>query len=203
MKHQTATLETCCSRSYSLPIISASTMKTTTALLAGLLLVEISAFAADADLKATVAAAAKKLADQSRYQWKTTVRSEGGGPFGGSPATTTGQIEKDGYAFVSSTGPQSNLEFARKAGKVAVVLEGNWMTLEQAVARSPAGGRGGGPFGGGGFNSGTVTDFKMPIAQVEELLGTATSFTKDGNTVTAELSADVVNELMNASTPFG
>lgn len=154
-------------------------MKTTCIFFATLLLLNFPASGADVDLKSNVATAAKKLIDQSGYQWKTTVRSEGGGPFGGN-ASTAGQIEKDGYTWVSSSSPQTSFEFARQADKAAVVLDGNWMTLDQAAARSPAGGRGGGPFGGGGFNPSTVSDFIMPIAQVEELLGKATNFKQDG-----------------------
>src|SRR5262245_30560892 len=95
----------------------------------------LSAFCADGDLKENVAAAAKRLAEQSGYQWKTTLRVEGAGTFGGN-SSTSGQIEKDGLMWVASTSPQTNFEFARQADKLAVVLDGNWMTLEQAVARS-------------------------------------------------------------------
>src|SRR5262245_1242186 len=133
-------------------------MKTLLLIASGAVCFSFMTSAADADLKSTVAAAARRLADQSNYQWKTTVRNEGGGPFGGN-ASTTGQIEKDGYQWVSSTSPQTSLEFAREADKAAVLLDGNWMTMDQAAARSPAGGRGGGPFGGGGFNPSTINDF--------------------------------------------
>src|SRR5439155_22259219 len=137
-----------------------SMMKTNATLLLGLLLANVPLSGADADLKANISEAAKKLADQSSYGWKTIMRTEGGGPFGGGNTTTTGQIEKDGYTWVSPASPNSSVEFARKADKTAVVLDGNWMTMDQAAARSSGGG--GGPFGGGGFNPSTVTDFKMP-----------------------------------------
>lgn len=167
-------------------------MRTTTTRLASLLLAYATACAADTDLKTTVSNAARKLADQPGYQWRTTVRSEGGGPFGGGNLSTFGQIEKDGYTWVSSTSPNTGVEFARKTAKTAVVFDGNWMTLDQAAQRSRAGGR-----GGGGFSPATVTDFKPPALQVEELLGQAANFKQDGPTVTAELSADAVGELMN------
>src|SRR5437773_6728145 len=122
-------------------------MKTFLLTIVGATVLTLSTRAAEADLKASVSAAAKKLAEQSGYQWKTTLRTEGGGPFGGN-ASTSGWIEKDGYTWVSSTSPQISFEFARKADKSAVVLEGNWMTMEQAAARSPARGRGGPPGGG-------------------------------------------------------
>src|SRR5262245_7875084 len=156
---------------------------------------------AAADLKAIVSEAAQKLSDQSSYQWKTAVRSEGGGPFGGN-ASTTGRVERDAYTRVSVTSPQTSLEFARKADKAAVLLDGNWMTPDQAAARLPAGGRGGGPFGGGGFNLNAVTDFKMPGMQVEEILSKASNLRQEGQTISADLSADAVNELMNAGNPF-
>jgi hypothetical protein len=167
----------------------------------GLLATNLTLRAADADPKGSAAAAVKSLADQSGYHWKTTVRSEGGGPFGGD-ASTAGKIEKDGYVWVSSTSPQASFEFARKADKAAVVLDGNWMTPVQAAARSQGAGRGGGPFGGG-FNLSAINDFKMPPAQAQELLGKLTNFRQDGGLVSAELNADAVTELLNASTPFG
>jgi hypothetical protein len=111
-------------------------MKTAIILISCLLLTDQRVFAADADLSAAVKAAARALADQPSYRWKTSVRAEGSGPFGGNSATS-GQVEKDGYTWVSSTSPNSSLEFARKADKTAVLLDGNWMTLDQAVARSP------------------------------------------------------------------
>ena len=75
------------------------------------------------------------------------------------------------------------------------------MTIEQATARSRGGRGGGGPFGGGGFNA--VANFKSPITQVEELRGKVSNYKQDGDTVTADLNADAVTELMNAGTPLG
>src|SRR5687768_14842071 len=159
------------------------------------LLAPVVAFAADADLKSTVAAAVQTLSDQASYQWSTTVRAEGGGPFRGT-TSATGQVEKAGYTWVSSTSPQGSFEFARKTDKAAVLIAGTWMTMDQAAGRSPAGGRGGGP-------SAATTDCKMPTTQVAEILSQATTFKQEAGTITAELSAEAVNELMNAAGPFG
>jgi putative heme-binding domain-containing protein len=158
------------------------------------------AFAGDADPAQALRAAAQKLASQSGYRWQTTVRSEGGGPFGGS-SNSTGETEKGGYTLVSAGLGNRTLEFARKADKPAVQLEGNWMTLDQAVARSAS--EGGGMFGRGGLNASTVTQFKLPDAELEELLGKTANFQEQGETVTGVLNPDVVNEFMNAGTPFG
>lgn len=178
-------------------------MKSISIILCWLLFGNAAIHADDAELKASISDAAKRLASQSSFRWKTTARTEGGGPFGGGNTATSGQIEKDGYIWVSSTSPNSSVEFARKADEAAVVLDGNWMTMEQAAERSPVGGRGGGPGGGGGFSRGAITDFKMPVTQVEELLGKASSFKQDGETVTAELSVEAVTELLNAGGPGG
>ena len=52
-------------------------MKTTTALFLGIVMATLPAPSALADAKDDVAAAVKKLAGQSSYQWKTTSRDEG------------------------------------------------------------------------------------------------------------------------------
>jgi putative heme-binding domain-containing protein len=149
--------------------------------------------------KPAVQAAAKKLSQQSGYQWKTSMSSEGGaGPFGGANASASGQIGKDGHTWISTGPPESAIEFARKADAVAVVLEGSWMTLDQAAERTP---RDRGP--GGGFNRAAITEFKMPLTQVGELLDRAASFKQDGDTVIAEFGPEAVNELYNAGSPFG
>ncbi|MBI1176494.1 DUF1080 domain-containing protein [bacterium] len=168
-------------------------------LLTGLLIVGTSANAADADLRASALSAIHKLADASSYSWKSTVESEGGGPFGGS-STTTGLTEKAGYTHVTSTGGSSPFEFARDADQFAVVLEDNWMTLDQAAERSSGGRRG--PFGGGGFNADTVRNFKMPPAEIEAVLANATNFRQQDNIISADLDATGIEDQLNAGSPI-
>lgn len=176
-------------------------MKFTFSLITLLVATNAVLFAADGELKTSVSAAAHNLADQSSYSWKTVTQTEGGGPFGGD-SSTSGQFEKDGYLWVSSTTPRTSTEFARKGNKAAVVLEGNWMTMEQAAERSPADRRRG-RFGGGGFNPSAITRFEIPIADVDNLLSMATNFKRDGGTVTAEFSADAASRLLSAGDPTG
>ncbi|HEV8543894.1 MAG TPA: hypothetical protein VGR78_16000, partial [Verrucomicrobiae bacterium] len=171
-------------------------MRTSTAFLfSTFVLTGASLFAADTDPKAGVADATKKLADLASYAWKTTTRNQGGGAFGGN-SSVRGKAEKGGYTWVSSSSPQPTLEFARKEGKAAVLLEDTWMTLDQASARRASGSRNAGPFGGG-FNEPAITDFKLPTAQVQELLTRLTNFKREGEVVTADLPAERVSELMN------
>lgn len=176
-------------------------MKTITHCLVALSLASPALSGADAEqeLKAAVSAAAKRLTEQPGYGWRTTVQGAGGGrPVGNT--STTGQVEKDGSIWVSPGSPGA-FEFARRADKVAVALDGNWMTVEQAAERSPRGR--GGPLGGGGLDPGSAAKFKMPLAEVEELLGKAGDFKQSGEAVTAELDADTVSELLGSAGRFG
>src|SRR5688572_19679734 len=148
-------------------------------------------------VKDAILAAARKLSNQAGYEWKTELRSEGGGAFarGG---TTRGLIEKDGYIWVASAGSDAAIELARKGEHVAVVLDGSWMTLEQAAERAPRdrGQR------GGGLERESIAAVKMPLAQIEELIEKAESFREDGVRRIAELRPEAVNELLSAG-PLG
>src|SRR5262249_36951833 len=108
-------------------------MRTTLLIVAGILAAGQPLLGADADLKTTVSSTVKKLADQPSYGWKTTVETDGRGPFGG--GAVTGQHEKDGYTRVSMPSFDGSLEFVMKSGKVAVLFEENWQTLAQATAQ--------------------------------------------------------------------
>ncbi len=166
-----------------------------TLLVAGMATTSWSVFGAGADLKTSVSAAAKRLADQPSYSWKTTVEAEGTGPFrSGGP--TSGQTEKSGYTRVAMPAADGTLEFVTKGGKTAVLIEENWQTMDQAAAQG-----GGQP---AAFTPSVVTNFKMPPAQVEEYLAKALDFQSDGERVTATLSEDVVRELLVGGAPgFG
>ncbi len=107
-------------------------MKTTFLTFAGLFLTAgLPLFSADADPKAYVSIAARRLADQPSFRWQTTVELDG--LFRGrGPAT--GQYEKDGYTRVRTPSIDGALEFVVKGGKAAVLIEEDWQTLEQVAA---------------------------------------------------------------------
>ncbi len=162
-------------------------MKIATFLLLSFVFGNLSVFSADADLKGAVSAAAKKLSAQSSYQWQTAVRSQGGA---GGNVSSTGKVDADGYVWITSPGQPGVAAHVGKAGKAAVLVDGNWMTLEQAAARTPAGGR-------GGSGPGAVNDPKMPATQAEELLSKLSNLTQAGESITGELDADAVIEQFN------
>jgi hypothetical protein len=175
-------------------------MRRTFVALAAVFVAPVLAAGEDGDPKASVAAAARKLADQESYTWRTTVESTGGGgPFGGGQSTTTGQLEKDGYTWVVTAG-SGGLEFATKGGKAAVAIGSAWMTLDEASTRATQEGRG--RFDPSRFNPEAVTGFKPP-ADVEDILSRATSFHETGETVTAEIPAEVASELLTSRGPGG
>ena len=147
---------------------------------------------ADADLKNAISAAARKLADQPSFTWKTTTMSDAPGPFGGGGATS-GQTEREGYTRISASSPGGEpLDFVMRAGKVAVLFEENWLTMDQASQRG--GGGGGAP----GFNRAVMANFKTPVAQAEEYLAKAAGFTSAGDKITGSLGPE-----WEARGPFG
>jgi len=151
----------------------------------------------EADLKAEVLSSARKLAEKPSYTWKTSVESAGGGgPFGGGSGATTGRIEKEGYTWVASTGGGA-LEFATKGGKAAVVLDGNWMTLDEASQRETGEGRG--PGGPSRFDPRVVTELKLPTAHIEDLLAKAANFKRTDEGFGAEFPAESASELLSSS----
>ncbi|MBW8885943.1 MAG: hypothetical protein JF612_14475, partial [Planctomycetia bacterium] len=174
-------------------------------LLAGLALLSgLSAstlLAADSDPKATALAAAARLAEQSSYSWQTASQAAAGpargfraaGSIGGDP--TQGQAEKDGYTTVK----QQGLQFVTKGGKAAVFVEAYWMTLDQAAARIGDGTQ----RGQSQFSPASITSFKLPPAQAQDLLNKATDFRADGETITATLSPEFVSELLSGGPAAG
>jgi putative heme-binding domain-containing protein len=88
------------------------------------------------------------------------------------------------------------VEFVTKAGKTAVLVDENWQTLEQAA--SQRGARGAGLGSRGGFDPGTVTDFKSPVARALDYLAKASNLKRDGETVTGTFGPEAVTEMLAA-----
>ena len=127
-------------------------------LLAGLLtLCAGSLLAADASPKD----AAKKLADQKNYSWKTTVDAGANARF--RPGPTEGKTEKDGFTMVSVTFGDNTTEAIIKGEKCVVSTEDGWQTAEEMS------GDGGGQPNPGRFLARMFQNYKTPAVQAEEI----------------------------------
>jgi hypothetical protein len=110
---------------------------------------------------ATVADAVKALKDKANYSWSTTSEMANS-QF---PAMTTkGQTEKEGFTFLSSEGPNGEIQAVKKGTNGVVKTDDGWQTAAELRA---AGGQGGGP--GRGF-SGRLLNAAAPADDAEELL---------------------------------
>ncbi len=163
------------------------------------------AWAQDEELKSAVTAAAERLGQQS-YRWETRVAAtEVETPANQvSRIVASGRHGADGYVHVDGVLSDANAEFVTKDGKTAVLSNGNWMTLEQAVERSErSGGRGRGGRGGFGGRSQslgeTINEFRTPAAEAATLLMSATDFQSERDTITARLASEVATELFHST----
>ena len=151
-------------------------------LLGALVLATTSLLAADAEPKAGVVAAAKKLAAQSNYSWKTTVTVPEGARW--RPGPTEGMTEKDGYTFLSMERRDTKTEAVLKGGKGALKTDDGWKSLTEAAQDD-----------GGGFNMTRFTammlqEFKVPAAQAEDLVAKM----KDAKLADGVYSGDLTDE---------
>jgi hypothetical protein len=156
----------------------------TIAMLAGSLI------AADSSPKEDVIAAAKKLADQSNYSWKSTLDLGANSQF--TPGPTEGKTEKDGLTWLSVSFNDNTSEGVMKGTKVVVKTEEGWKTAEEA---------GGGGGGGGGFNPGTfmarrMQSLKTPAAEVEDLVSKAKEIKKDGDAFSGDMTEEGAKALL-------
>ena len=150
------------------------------ALMAGPLL------AADSD---DVKAAAKKLAGQSNYGWKTTVVvPEGGGGTRFRPGPTEGKTEKDGYIWLSMTFGDNTSQAVLKGDKGAAKMEGEWQSLTELA--------GDGQPGPGTFMARRLRSYKAPAAEAEDLAGKTKELKKDGDVYAGDLTEEGAKGLL-------
>jgi hypothetical protein len=165
------------------------------ALIASLLFAAVPVLA-DADPKAEVTAALKKLADAPNYSWTSTTESPGGGGGGGGggrfrAGPTQGKADKDGLVWIATTFGDNTRETLIKAGKTASKTDEGWKSAEELRAAREAdqgGGQGRRGFGGGRM----YENFKAPAAQVQEFIEKSTDLKKADDAFVAALSEDAV-----------
>ncbi len=149
----------------------------------------------EAEARSAASEAARKLALAPSYRWTTTVAT-GDASAPGKGRVILGQTEKDGFTRVAIPAESGRLEFVTRAGKTAILLEGNWRA--QARVQASASTRGGGR---GGIDPRAVANFKTPAAQAVDLIGKAAAFRHDGDIIKATLSPDTARALLEANVP--
>src|SRR3954468_1662520 len=141
-------------------------------------------FAADSgDAKA----AAKKLADQSNYSWKTTVVVPEGSRF--RPGPTEGKTEKEGYTWLSMSFGDNSTEAIIKGEKGAAKLEGEWRSLAEMADD-------GGQPGPGTFMARMLRSYRTPGIEAEDLAGKTKELKKEGDAFSGDLTEDGAKELL-------
>ncbi len=145
--------------------------------------------AADTSPKAEVADAAKKLAAQPNYSWKTTITVPETAMF--RPGPSEGKTEKDGLSWLSiTTFDENKMEFYIKGDKAAVKNpEGVWQSKAEAT-------EGADEFGPAMFIAGLLDNFKTPAAQAEELVGKTKSLEKSDDVYSGELTEEAAKDLL-------
>jgi hypothetical protein len=148
------------------------------------LFVDRSALAANS-AKDDVIAAAKKLAGESSYSWKSTVVVPENAQF--RPGPTEGKTEKGGMTFVTMSFGENKTEMLIKGQKAAVKGQDGWQSaadLENAAGR-------------GRFMGAMARNFKAPAEQAVEIAGFAKELKKEGDVFSGPLTEDGVKALVN------
>ena len=153
---------------------------------AGLLL------AADAATKDDVKAAAKSLADQSSYSWKSTVENAGGGGGGGGRGggPTEGKTEKGGFTHLSMVRGDNTIVAVVKGGKGVVKTADGWQSAEELAndqdRQNPA-----------RFAARMLTNYKTPAVQAADLADQVKELKKDGDTLAGDLTEAGAKSLLS------
>jgi hypothetical protein len=135
-----------------------------------------------------VANAARKLADQSNYSWKTTVTVPEGSPF--RPGPTEGKIVKGGYTRLSMTRGENTTDAVLKGDKGAINMEGSWQSLAELAN---------GDSGPGTFMARRLSTFKAPAAEAQDLISKTKEIKKDGDVYSGDLTEDGAKGLLTFS----
>ena len=154
-----------------------------------------SLFAADANPKDEVKAAAKALGNQTNYSWKATVESpNGGGRFNG---PTDGKTEQGGYTCLTMTRDDGTTEAVLKGGKGAVKMpDSGWQSLAELSQDNGDGG-----FNRSQFFARRMQTFKAPAAEVTDLADKARELKKDGDAYAGDLTEAGAKSLLTMGRP--
>jgi len=110
------------------------------------------------------------------------------------PGSTEGRAEKEGVTQLTMTRGDTTTEAFLKGDKSAIQTPDGWKTVAEI---SEAGGGGGGGQGNPGrFLARTLTGYKAPAIEAQDLVGKVKELTKSGDAWTGELPADAAKELL-------
>jgi len=142
--------------------------------------------AAEPTAKDEVSAAAKKLAEQDNYSWKSTVE------FGNFTGGTEGKKEKDGLVSLSMEFGDNKTEAFLKGDKGSVKTQDEgWQSLEELKASA------GTEPGPRQFLLRRLQSFKAPAEEVADLVTKSKEIKKQGDTYSGELTEAGAKELLS------
>lgn len=153
-----------------------------------------------ADAKDDLAAAVKKLSEQSSYSWSSKSEMGGGNNrFGG--GGLSGKTEKGGFTWMSQAMNENSVEAVKKGDKGVVKTQDGWKSTDELQpGGGPGGGQGGegrrGPGAMGGMFGRMLLNAKLPAAELEGIVAKAKEVKAEGDGVyVVELTEDGAKEL--------
>lgn len=132
--------------------------------------------------------AAKKLADQKNYSWKTTV--DAGANARWRPGPTEGKTEKDGFTTVSVTFGDNTTDAIMKGDKSVISTEDGWQTAEELS-------EGGGQPNPGRFLARMFQNFKAPATQAQDIVATVKDLKEADGAWKGDLTEDGAKQLLS------
>jgi hypothetical protein len=143
------------------------------------LLTSFPLLAADLTPREEISNAAKKLADNASYSWKTTVVVPESAQF--KPGPTEGKTEKDGFTHVTMSFGDNQTQAVLRGDKAAITnQDGEWQSASELE----------GGEGRDRFLGRMVRNLKTPAAQAADLAGHARELKKEGDAVGGELTEE-------------
>lgn len=132
-----------------------------------------------------VKAAAKKLAEQKNYSWKTTVVVPEGSQF--RPGPTEGKTEKGGFTWLSMSMRDNTIDAVLKGEKGAAKVEGEWRSLAEMAEEGQ---------GMGSFMAARLRSYRTPAVEAEELAGKTKDLKKEGDAFAGALTEEGAADLL-------
>jgi hypothetical protein len=141
-----------------------------------------SILAAEADAKAEVKAAAKKLADKGNYSFTTTTKFEGG-PGNFRPGPTDGQTDA-GLIYLKSTFGERTIESLVRGDKAATKTEDGWQNVDELE-------------GNRAFMARRLKTYKAPAQEADSMADKSKNLKKDAGAIAGDMTEDGAKDLLS------